>query len=255
MIVENPVPITEEELRKLATDVKGKIKKIFLHWTEKHYGQVDDRYHLCVDQDGQVFVNCKTLLAVKPHTWLRNGHSVAVALCCCADAACWVPAFRNPKELEAAYAYCRNDHPECALVNYGPEPPTPLQIEMMANVVAVLADALGIAIGKDTVVTHCEVAFKDGYGPGEEDPAMAAWDLWFLPDTLRPGEVVPGGDLVRSKARKYLKQLRKSADASVAPVQTDPDHGSDAQLQNSAAKATAKTKSKTKTNQPAIPSV
>ena len=246
MIVENPVPITEEELREIGTKVKGKIKKIILHWTKRHYGQVDDRYHLCVDQDGQVFVSCKTLLAIKAHTWLRNEYSVAVALCCCADAACWVPAFSNPKELEAAYADCRNEHPECALVNYGPEPPTPLQVEMMANVVAVLADALGLAIGKDTVMTHCEIAFKDGYGPGVDDPAMA-WDLWFLPDTLRPGEVVPGGDLVRSKAKKYLKQLRKNVVTSVASSQADPDHVSDARLQKAAPKV--------KPNKPAVSSV
>ena len=95
-------------------------------------------------------------------------------------------------------------------MNYGPEPPTPLQVEMMANVVAVLADALEIAIDKETVITHCEIAFKDGYGPGDDDPFMS-WDLWFLPDPLRPGEVVPGGNLVRSKAKKYLKQIQKTA--------------------------------------------
>ncbi len=212
MIVENPVQITEDELRKMGKEARGHIKKIYLHWTTGHYGEVDNLYHLCVDQDGRVFVNCKTFSALKRHTWLRSQHSVAVALCCCADANCWIPANCNAKKVKGAYANCRNEHPECALVNYGPEPPTTLQVEMMANVVAVLADALGIAIGKDTVITHCEIAFNDGYGPGEDDLAMC-WDLWFLPDPLRPGEVVPGGDLVRSKAKKYLKQLQKTAGA------------------------------------------
>ena len=148
MIVEKPVPITEEEVRKMGKEVRGRIKKIYLHWTTGHYGEVDDLYHLCVDQDGRVFVNCKTLLAEKAHTWLRNLNSVAIALCCCAGATCWVPAGINAQKVKGAYANCRNEHPECALVKYGTEPPTPLQVEMMANVVAVLADALEIAIDK-----------------------------------------------------------------------------------------------------------
>lgn len=208
MIVENPNPITEDELRRMGKEAKGRIKTIYLHWTSGHYGQVDNLYHLCVDQDGQVFVNCKAFTEPKRHTWLRSGSSIGIALCCCSGAACWIPGGCNAKKVQGAYAESRSAHPQCALVEYGAEPPTPMQIEMMANVVAVLADELGIAIGKDTVITHCEIAFKDGYGPDEEDPAMS-WDLWFLPDMLRPGEVVPGGDLLRSKAKEYLKQIQR----------------------------------------------
>ncbi|MBQ8919919.1 MAG: N-acetylmuramoyl-L-alanine amidase [Acidaminococcaceae bacterium] len=212
MIVENPKTITEDELRNMAKEAKGRIRKIYLHWTTGHYGEVDDAYHLCIDRDGQVFVNCKNLSAVKAHTWLRNQNTVAIALCCCAGAACWIPGSCNAEKVDGAYAECRSAHPKCALVDFGPEPPTTMQIDMMVNVVAVLADELGLAIGKDTVMTHCEIAFKDGYGPGEDDPAMS-WDLWFLPDSLRPGEVVPGGNLLRKKAKSYQRKMQQGTGA------------------------------------------
>ncbi|MBR1662635.1 MAG: hypothetical protein IJ694_10255, partial [Acidaminococcaceae bacterium] len=57
---------------------------------------------------------------------------------------------------------------------------------------------------EDTVMTHCEIAFIDGYGPGDGDPDMR-WDLWFLPEpTTLQGELYPGGLLLRAKAQYYL---------------------------------------------------
>ena len=46
MLVENPVKITETQIKKMAK-----------HWTAGHYGQVFDDYHLCVDQDGKHDIN------------------------------------------------------------------------------------------------------------------------------------------------------------------------------------------------------
>ena len=57
MIVKNPIPITEDELIKLAKRVKGRITTIYLHWTAGHYGQVYDDYHLNIDQDGKHDIN------------------------------------------------------------------------------------------------------------------------------------------------------------------------------------------------------
>ena len=63
MIVENPVQITEDELRKMGRAARGRIKKIYLHWTTGHYGEVDNLYHLCVDQDGKHDINDTMLFA------------------------------------------------------------------------------------------------------------------------------------------------------------------------------------------------
>jgi hypothetical protein len=91
MLVNNPVAISEKELRAMARDVKNGIKNIFLHWTAGHYGQVYDDYHLCIDRDGTVYVNCRHFLEYKTHTWMRNHSAIGIALCCGVDAECWLP--------------------------------------------------------------------------------------------------------------------------------------------------------------------
>ena len=67
-----------------------------------------------------------------------------------------------------------------------------------------------LVIDKDNVQTHCEIAFKDHYGPGSGDP-YSKWDLWFLPDYRHRGLLVPGGALLRGKALFYRNEMRKSA--------------------------------------------
>ena len=93
-----------------------------------------------------------------------------------------------------------NDHlarTDCAVIDYGEEPPTQKQIEVMAKIVALLCRELCLPLAEDTVMTHCEMAFVDGYGPGDGDPDMR-WDLWFLPEpntlggALYPGGLLPG---------------------------------------------------------------
>lgn len=42
MLVKKPNHITELELRILAAKAKGKVNRIYLHWTEGSYGQPDD---------------------------------------------------------------------------------------------------------------------------------------------------------------------------------------------------------------------
>ena len=99
---------------------------------------------------------------------------------------------------------------ECALVDFGPEPPTVVQIEAMAKVVAILCEELCLPITPQTVMTHCEAAFADCYGPGDGDADMR-WDLWFLPQTNLYGELEPGGPLLRGKANYYLQHMEKAA--------------------------------------------
>ena len=69
--------IEENELREMARNARGQIHRIYLHWSGGHYGANEDAYHLCVDKDGQVYVNCADFSEKKAHTWLRNSNSMA----------------------------------------------------------------------------------------------------------------------------------------------------------------------------------
>ena len=207
MIVTKPVVITEKELEKLAMKAKGKISHIFLHWTAGNYGQPYDDYHLCIDKNGQVYVHCKDLTELKEHTWLRNHGAVAISLCCGNEGCCWLPDNCNVQTSKAEYVGSHNYEPDAALIQFGTTPPTTAQIEAMAKLTAILCNGLGLPITKDYVMTHCEIAFRDGYGPGSNDPYMR-WDLWFLPDAMQNGLLIPGGALIRGKAIFYQELMK-----------------------------------------------
>ena len=205
-IVENPVEIDEDQLRHMAREVKSGIRRIYLHWTAGHYGQVYDHYHLSIDRNGQIYVTCNTLMDIKDHTWQRNHGAIGIALCCGVNADCWNPTRLAAWDVDTAYEAPHKPQPDAALVDFGPEPPTSDQVEAMARIVAILCDELYLPIDEDTVMTHCEAAFQDGYGPGDDDPEMR-WDLWFLPDVALHGELYPGGDLIRGKAIFYQCEM------------------------------------------------
>ena len=79
MLVNNPIPVTEGTLRNMARQARDEIDHIYLHWTAGHYGQVYDDYHLCIDRDGTVYVNCKALDEYKAHTFGRNTGAIGIA--------------------------------------------------------------------------------------------------------------------------------------------------------------------------------
>jgi len=202
MIVQNPVVIDEDTLKRMARAVRGGIHHIYLHWTAGHYGQVYDDYHLCIDRDGQIYVTCDNLMEFKAHTWKRNTGAIGISLCCGAFGHCWTPTRREAWEVDSAYEIPHTPQPDAALLDFGPEPPTNEQVNAMAKAVAILCDVLCLPIDEETVMTHCEAAFQDGYGPGCGDPDMH-WDLWFLPEAALHGELFPGGELLRGKAIFY----------------------------------------------------
>ena len=213
MLVKRPKGITETEITEMAKDARGQINRIYLHWTAGYYGQAYDDYHFCVDREGQVYRHCRDLTERKEHTWLRNSGAVAIALCCGAEAACWAPQEGNCRTARGALVTAGYVAPDCARICLGDAPPTVPQIEVMAKLVALLCDGLGLPICRDTVQTHCEAAFKDGYGPGSGDPETR-WDLWFLPDAGQHGRLAPGGELLRGKALYYQHLVRTDAPAA-----------------------------------------
>ena len=200
----NANPVTEDMIRDMAREARSGIRRIFLHWTGGHYGHNEEAYHICIDRDGTVYLNCKSFLSFKAHTWMHNTGAIGIALLCGYDAHCWAPAGKDASLLDVAY---ENDHlarTDCAVIDYGEEPPTRKQIEVMAKIVALLCQELCLPLAEDTVMTHCEIAFVDGYGPGDGDPDMR-WDLWFLPEpNTLGGALYPGGLLLRAKAQYYL---------------------------------------------------
>ena len=205
----NNNPVTEEMIRDMAREVRGGIYRIFLHWSGGHYGCNEDAYHICIDRNGEVYINCKSFLSLKAHTYMHNAGAIGIALLCGYEGRCWTPAGKDAAQLDVAYS---SDHPArdgCPVIDYGEEPPTRKQIEVMAKVVAILCRELCLPIEEDTVMTHCEIAFADGYGPGDGDPDMR-WDLWFLPEPGVPGGALfPGGLLLRTKAQFYLDTAEK----------------------------------------------
>ena len=200
----NQNPVTEEAIRDMAREARGGIRRIFLHWTGGHYGTNEDAYHICIDRNGEAYLNCKSFLSFKAHTYEHNTGAIGIALLCGYEGRCWAPAGKDASLLDVAY---ESGHPAkagCAVIDYGEEPPTRKQIEGMAKIVALLCRELYLPIEEDTVMTHCEIAFIDGYGPGDGDPDMR-WDLWFLPEPgSLGGALYPGGLLLRAKAQYYL---------------------------------------------------
>lgn len=148
----------------------GRQVKIYLHWTAGHYGQFYDDYHINIDADGSLYLTCTSLADIKAHTWRRNTGAIGIALACCAG------ADSN---------------------NLGAEPPTEMQIECLAQVVAVLCACIDVPLDGASVMTHAEAANLDDYGP---DTTWERWDLWFLKNGDEPGS---GGDIIRGKAAWY----------------------------------------------------
>ena len=174
--------VTLDEVRALAKSAKGGIDKIYLHWTAGGYHQFFIDYHFCVDNDGAVIASTNNLTDVKAHTWRRNSRAIGIAMSCCADAQCWADG----------------------TVDFGYYPPTAEQIDGMSKLVAVLCDELGIEIVAENVMTHCEAAELDYYGPST---TCERWDLWKLPDIPGSGEIKNGGDVIRGKAIWWQQNL------------------------------------------------
>lgn len=172
-----------------AAEYVGRETKVYLHWSAGHYGQFWDDYHVQIDKDGEIYViGDGELDDVLAATWKRNSGSVSIGILGC------VGATTN---------------------NLGPESPTPLQIEGMAQAIAALCNGLWLTIDKTRVLTHGEAADnEDGvyahepYGPKN---GCERWDLEYL-GTMESPKYHPwaedgmrGGDVLRGKANWYRK--------------------------------------------------
>ena len=160
--------VTLDNIRTMAEAAAGQIDRIFLHWSAGHYGQFFEDYHINIDYDGSIYVSTEDLTEVKAHTWHQNTGAVGVAMAC-------------------AYQATTN--------NLGPEPPTPAQLQSMAQVVKALCNGLGLPVNYEHVRTHAEQADIDGYGPAT---TCERWDGWFWSAGDTPGS---GGERIRQMAK------------------------------------------------------
>lgn len=142
-----------------------------MHWSGGRYGQFFNDYHINIDADGYFETTVDDLATPLSHTWMRNSRSIGVSICACLGATITK---------------------EGQITNWGDFPPTPEQIEMMAQIVATLCISLGLNLDTD-VLTHDEVARIDGYSIYDSDPDMR-WDLFEM------------GDEIRGKARWYAQK-------------------------------------------------
>ena len=174
--------LTAAALTELTAMGRNRISQIYLHWTAGRYGQLFDDYHFNIDADGTIYQTCTQLSDLKSHTWHRNTGAIGIALCCGLGA---VPN-------------------QGINTDFGNWPPTARQIDTTGRLAANLAQGLALPIDAETVMTHCEAALADGYGPysGDHD---TRWDLWYLRDSPGDGLMKPGGEVLRGKALWYAK--------------------------------------------------
>lgn len=68
MIVVNPVQIDYKKLAEVAKRSRGKINRIYLHWTAGHYDDVYDDYHINIGTGGELYLTCEDFTELKAHT-------------------------------------------------------------------------------------------------------------------------------------------------------------------------------------------
>lgn len=157
------------------TEPLGTPTHITIHWTAGSGLQTFPEYHFCIQADGEV-VHTLPIAEKGAHTWRRNSGNVGMSMCCCPPS----------------------------------HPPTPVQIEHTAKLVAEVCHRFGIPVqGKyvgpsykqvdgelvtigtadhPTVTDHAHYARADGYYP----------DRWDIERYLEP---------ILAKARWYLDAL------------------------------------------------
>jgi len=174
---------TLNELHEMAVAARGQVDKIYIHWSAGTYDQVWDSYHINITgHPTRIMRTTDDLTQIKSHTWKRNTGAIGLCMACCYD----------------AVAYADGG------IDFGNYPPTPAQIDITSNLIAVLCHGLDIPIDSEHVMTHAEAADLDDYGPAT---TFERWDLWKLPDLPGSGEIMNGGDVLRGKAHWYYSQM------------------------------------------------
>lgn len=85
--------MTLDEIGARLEAARGKIDRIYCHWTGAPYQLVEClAYHVVIDRGGYCHVIHEDFTECLAHTWHRNSRSIGVALACCRDACCYYDA-------------------------------------------------------------------------------------------------------------------------------------------------------------------
>lgn len=85
--------MTLDEIGARLEAARGKIDRIYCHWTGAPYQLVEYlAYHVVIDRGGYCHVIHEDFTECLAHTWRRNSRSIGVALACCRDACCYYDA-------------------------------------------------------------------------------------------------------------------------------------------------------------------
>jgi hypothetical protein len=188
---------SKSDLYRIA-EAAGKPVQACLHWTAFTYDRTFPDYHINIKGNGEVEIMEEDFSVKLPHNYMKNSASIGISLCCCKDAT-------------------SND--------LGDYPPTEIQINTMAKIIAVLAEALDLPITKKHFPTHGESAdnedytiyFNDWngypnntYGPKSD---VCRWDLELLGKNTESPVYNPydeehrGGTILRGKGIWYRNRF------------------------------------------------
>lgn len=175
----------------------GKPVQIVLHWTAGKYNQYwFSDYHINIDGDGDTHITERDFSKSVPHNYMKNTASIGITLCCAYNASPY---------------------------NLGDYPPTEEQITAMAQVIAVLSEALDLDIDIRHVPSHGDAAMNYDYTVYFIDPTgfpnnvygpaanCERWDLQRLRMsddwTTDPDDPVSGPNQIRSLARAFRQKF------------------------------------------------
>ena len=168
-----------------SADSVGRDVKIYLHWTAGHYHQPYTHYHFNIDVDGTIETDCHRLDEIKAHTWKRNTGAIGIT-------------FESSWDEDPDKAYP------------GSEPVTPVMIEAMSQLVAVLANALDLTIDHFRVMTHGEAADnKDCIYAHEPYGPESTWERHDIYLKYDDGSYRDGGEMIRGKANWYRQDWKE----------------------------------------------
>jgi len=123
--------ITLDQLQELCTAAKGKINKLYIHWSAGKYKKIYPAYHINITEKGRLALTCRSLTELKYHTWHRNQNAIGISICACYNARI-TDLKANPPQID-----------------WGKYPPTQKQVDVSLG--TVLVDTFYRAINKKCV--------------------------------------------------------------------------------------------------------
>lgn len=174
---------------------KGRIERIYTHWSAHDYQSVFPAYHFCV-----ATTEGGDLVVVNTHDVRENMRDVYDAP---DDPYAAHTRKRNSFALGISIMAMEGSRPD----DFGPYPLTEDRIDGLCLVGAKLAKYYGVPIDAEHIMSHAEAALHDGYfGTLPEE----RWDIARLhaePRALVPQDGIDVGEELRERMRRFFAKL------------------------------------------------